>query len=145
CRFNLTSFNYFVGNEDMPLKNFTVIRSDLKVELSPAYGLLNSTIILNSQEELALPLGGKKNKLVYISAILRPFPSKYGWIEVFHDFINNKTRFNITLNYARGTKEGVDYYLQSWPRLKRKVEALRKRWTMQGSPIIKLYQKEKNK
>ena len=35
----------------------------MKVELSPAYDLLNSTIILNSQEELALPLGGKKNKL----------------------------------------------------------------------------------
>jgi len=61
--FNLTLFNYLVGNEDMHLKNFSVIRHDLKVELSPAYDLLNSTIILNSQEEIALPLGGKKNKL----------------------------------------------------------------------------------
>ena len=61
--FNLTLFNYLVGNEDMHLKNFSVIRRDLKVELSPAYDLLNSTIILNSQEEVALPLGGKKNKL----------------------------------------------------------------------------------
>jgi serine/threonine-protein kinase HipA len=60
---NLTLFNYLVGNEDMHLKNFSVIRRDLKVELSPAYDLLNSTIILNSQEELALPLRGKKNKL----------------------------------------------------------------------------------
>ena len=47
----------------MHLKNFSVIRRDLKVELSPAYDLLNSTIILNSQEELALPLRGKKNKM----------------------------------------------------------------------------------
>jgi len=61
--FNLTLFNYLVGNEDMHLKNFSVIRRDLKVELSPAYDLLNSRIILNSQEELALPLRGKKNKL----------------------------------------------------------------------------------
>jgi serine/threonine-protein kinase HipA len=61
--FNLTLFNYLIGNEDMHLKNFSVIRRDLKVELSPAYDLLNSTIILNSQEELALPLRGKKNKL----------------------------------------------------------------------------------
>ena len=61
--FNLTLFNYLVGNEDMHLKNFSVIRRNLKVELSPAYDLLNSTIILNTQEELALPLGGKKNKL----------------------------------------------------------------------------------
>jgi len=61
--FNLTLFNYIVGNEDMHLKNFSVIRRDFKVELSPAYDLLNSTIILNSQEELALPLHGKKNRL----------------------------------------------------------------------------------
>jgi len=61
--FNLTLFNYLVGNEDMHLKNFSVIRRDLKVELSPAYDLLNTTIILNTREELALPLGGKKNKL----------------------------------------------------------------------------------
>ncbi len=61
--FTLTLFNYLVGNEDMHLKNFSVICRDLKVELSPAYDLLNTTIILNAREELALPLGGKKNKL----------------------------------------------------------------------------------
>ena len=61
--FNLTLFNYLVGNEDMHLKNFSVIRRDLKIELSPAYDLLNTTIIINAQEELALPLGGKKNRL----------------------------------------------------------------------------------
>jgi serine/threonine-protein kinase HipA len=47
----------------LDLKNFSIIRRDLKVELSPAYDLLNSTIILNSQEELALSLHGKRKKL----------------------------------------------------------------------------------
>jgi serine/threonine-protein kinase HipA len=47
----------------MHLKNFSLIRRDLKVELSPAYDLLNSTIVLNSEAELALPLNGKKNRL----------------------------------------------------------------------------------
>ncbi len=61
--FNLTLFNFLVGNEDMHLKNFSLIRRDLKVELSPAYDLLNSTIVLNSEAELALPLNGKKNRL----------------------------------------------------------------------------------
>ena len=61
--FNLTLFNYLIGNEDMHLKNFSVIKRGVKVELSPAYDLLNSTIILNSEEELALPLNGKKNRL----------------------------------------------------------------------------------
>jgi serine/threonine-protein kinase HipA len=61
--FNLILFNYLIGNEDMHLKNFSVIRRDVKVELSPAYDLLNTTIIINSNGELALPLNGKKNKL----------------------------------------------------------------------------------
>ena len=61
--FNLTLFNYLIGNEDMHLKNFSVIRRHEKVELSPAYDLLNSTIVINAREELALPLNGKKNNL----------------------------------------------------------------------------------
>ena len=61
--FNLTLFNYLIGNEDMHLKNFSLINRGNKVELSPAYDLLNSTIILNSNEEWALPLNGKKNRL----------------------------------------------------------------------------------
>lgn len=61
--FKLTLFNYLTGNEDAHLKNFSLIRRDGKVELSPVYDLLNSTIVIDSGEELALPLNGKKNKL----------------------------------------------------------------------------------
>jgi serine/threonine-protein kinase HipA len=118
--FNLTLFNYLVGNEDMHLKNFSVIRRDLKVELSPAYDLLNSTIILNSHEELALPLCGKKNKLkkddffVYfaeerlgltqksigqtVSRIVKAFPS---WIALIQNcFLSDskKTQYIVLLN-----------------------------------------------
>jgi serine/threonine-protein kinase HipA len=62
--FKLTLFNFLVGNEDMHLKNFSLITRDQKVMLSPAYDLLNTTIAQpNSKEELALPLNGKKNNL----------------------------------------------------------------------------------
>lgn len=61
--FKLTLFNYLTGNEDAHLKNFSLIRRNDKVELSPGYDLLNSTMILDSGEELALPLKGKKNRL----------------------------------------------------------------------------------
>ena len=55
---------YLTGNEDMHLKNWSLITRDDKVELSPAYDLLNSTIPNSrSREELALPLRGKKSKL----------------------------------------------------------------------------------
>jgi serine/threonine-protein kinase HipA len=62
--FRLTIFNFLCGNEDMHLKNFSLIRRNDKIELSPAYDLVNTTIALpNPIEELALTLNGKKNKL----------------------------------------------------------------------------------
>lgn len=62
--FKLTLFNFLIGNEDMHLKNFSLITRDNKNFLSPVYDLLNSTIALsNSKEEIALPLNGKKNSL----------------------------------------------------------------------------------
>lgn len=62
--FKLTIFNYLIGNEDMHLKNFSLIGRDGKLELSPAYDLVNSTIALpRAREEMALPLNGKKSDL----------------------------------------------------------------------------------
>ncbi|MCJ7600237.1 MAG: HipA domain-containing protein [Desulfobulbaceae bacterium] len=60
----LTLFSFLVGNEDMHLKNFSIIRNNDVISLTPAYDLLNTTIVLpRAEEELALPLNGKKNKL----------------------------------------------------------------------------------
>ena len=62
--FKLTLFNYLVGNEDMHLKNFSIITGEGKVSLSPCYDLVNSTIEYKKQvEEIALPLKGKKKHL----------------------------------------------------------------------------------
>ena len=63
--FKVVLFNFLIGNEDAHLKNFTLITRQNKVELSPAYDLLNSTIVLRGSqiEELALPLAGKKRKI----------------------------------------------------------------------------------
>lgn len=62
--FKLTLFNFLIGNEDMHLKNFSLITKERKISISPAYDLLNSTIVQkNTKEELALPLKGKKNNL----------------------------------------------------------------------------------
>lgn len=57
-------FAFLTGNEDMHLKNWSLVTRDDKVELSPAYDLLNSTIPNpRNREELALPLHGKKSNL----------------------------------------------------------------------------------
>jgi len=62
--FKLVLFDFITGNEDMHLKNFSVIRKGNKIELSPAYDLLNSSLYLkNDVEEIALPLSGKKKNL----------------------------------------------------------------------------------
>jgi len=62
--FKLTLFNFLVGNEDMHLKNFSLITKNNKITLSPAYDLLNTTIAQkNAVEEIALPLRGRKNNL----------------------------------------------------------------------------------
>ncbi|MCX6262048.1 MAG: HipA domain-containing protein [Bacteroidia bacterium] len=62
--FKLVIFNYLIGNEDMHLKNFSIITEDGKITLSPCYDLVNSTIEYKKQEEeIALPLKGKKKHL----------------------------------------------------------------------------------
>jgi serine/threonine-protein kinase HipA len=62
--FKLTLFSFLCGNEDMHLKNFSLIRRNEKIELSPAYDLVNSSLALPSaSEELALTLRGKKSRL----------------------------------------------------------------------------------
>lgn len=59
--FELAVFNFIIGNNDMHLKNFSMILSDFGWTLSPAYDLLNVKIILpKDQEDTALKLGGKK-------------------------------------------------------------------------------------
>lgn len=59
-------FCFLTGNEDMHAKNFSLFSADNEVfKLSPAYDLLNSTLVMagKSKEELAVPLHGKKSKL----------------------------------------------------------------------------------
>ena len=60
-----TLFSYLVGNEDMHLKNFSLITTQEGItRLSPAYDLVSSKLVLkNSEEELALPIRGRRNRL----------------------------------------------------------------------------------
>ena len=60
----LVVFSILTGNNDMHLKNFSMIESSPGWVLAPAYDLLNVAIILpEDKEELALTLDGKKKKL----------------------------------------------------------------------------------
>jgi serine/threonine-protein kinase HipA len=62
--FELALFSFLSGNNDMHLKNFSMIESPSGWVLAPAYDLLNVTILNpEDDEELALTLAGKKKKL----------------------------------------------------------------------------------
>lgn len=63
--FRRVIFCCLIGNEDMHLKNFSLITDKRNViHLTPAYDLLNTTLYHDS-EELALPLHGKRRKITY--------------------------------------------------------------------------------
>jgi serine/threonine-protein kinase HipA len=61
--FELTLFCFLIGNNDMHLKNFSMIKSPSGWIFAPAYDLLNVAIANpDDKEELALTLAGKKKK-----------------------------------------------------------------------------------
>lgn len=60
----LAIFSFLTGNNDMHLKNFSMINTENQWTLAPAYDLLNVAIVNpEDTEELALTLEGKKKKL----------------------------------------------------------------------------------
>lgn len=60
----LAIFSFLTGNNDMHLKNFSMIHLGDSWTLAPAYDLLNVAIINpNDTEELALTIEGKKRRL----------------------------------------------------------------------------------
>lgn len=60
----LAIFSFLTGNNDMHLKNFSMINTGDLWTLAPAYDLLNVAIVNpDDTEELALTLEGKKKKL----------------------------------------------------------------------------------
>ncbi len=62
--FELTLFSFLMGNNDMHLKNFSMIETVNGWSLAPAYDLLNAAIVnQEDKEEMALTLNGRKNKL----------------------------------------------------------------------------------
>jgi serine/threonine-protein kinase HipA len=62
--FELLLFCYLTGNNDMHLKNFSLIHRRDTIALSPAYDLLNVNLVFpKDQEEMALLLNGRKKNI----------------------------------------------------------------------------------
>ena len=68
--FELVLFCWVTGNNDMHLKNFSLYEIEDKIRMTPAYDLLNVSIINpHDDEELALTLNGRKKKLQKVDFI----------------------------------------------------------------------------
>ena len=62
--YELTLFSFLTGNNDMHLKNFSMVKTSYGWALSPAYDLLSVAIVNpDDLEELALTIAGKKKKI----------------------------------------------------------------------------------
>ena len=62
--YEVVIFTYITGNNDMHLKNFSLILKDENWGFAPAYDLLNVQLHLpEDKEETALTIGGKKSRL----------------------------------------------------------------------------------
>lgn len=63
--YELALFSFITGNADMHLKNFSLMYlPDNEFSLSPAYDLLSTKLLIKADnEEMALPLNGKKSNL----------------------------------------------------------------------------------
>ncbi|MDO6818905.1 HipA domain-containing protein [Zobellia sp. 1_MG-2023] len=101
--FELTVFSYLTGNNDMHLKNFSMIKTSYGWALSPAYDLLN-VAILNPEdaEEMALSIGGKKRKL-----------KKDHFIEFALNLGLNKKQIAGVLNRFNGSIDDVQNLIKS--------------------------------
>lgn len=113
--FELTLFCFVTGNNDMHLKNFSLIKNDAGWTLSPAYDLLNVAIVNPSDpEELALTLNGKKNKLQKHHFV--EFGIKNGLTEkqverVFKRLLDNKSKAEKLIDESFLSKEMKKNYL----------------------------------
>ncbi|NIA07153.1 MAG: hypothetical protein GWP14_05890 [Actinobacteria bacterium] len=62
--FDLTVFNFVIGNGDAHKKNFSLLTTEDKVSLSPVYDLVSSRLVIREEaDELALTLNGRRNRI----------------------------------------------------------------------------------
>lgn len=64
--FEIALYSFLIGNADMHLKNFSLIKYPKGWQLAPAYDLVATRLLISAKddpEEMALPINGRKAKL----------------------------------------------------------------------------------
>jgi len=116
--FEVVLFSYLTGNNDMHLKNFSVLHMDKGISLSPAYDLLNANLLNpKDDDELGLTLNGKKKKikltdLVMLSDALN-IPAK-ARENSFKKFYSATAKVNDLINRSFLTEDNKNRYKEIW-------------------------------
>lgn len=55
--------NFLIGNGDAHLKNYSILYKEDAIRLTPAYDIVCSKLVIPTEEDSALTINGKKNKL----------------------------------------------------------------------------------
>lgn len=114
--FEVIIFSYITGNNDMHLKNFSLILNNEEWSLSPAYDLLNVQLHLpEDKEEMALTINGKKRKLSksdFISLGLKFKLTKKQILNTFNRFIKAEKKMKQEILKSFLSNENQTRYIE---------------------------------
>ena len=114
--FEVIVFSYITGNNDMHLKNFSMILSNEVWTLSPAYDLLNVNLHLpEDNEETALTINGKKRKLMksdFINLGLKFQLTEKQILNTFKRFIKVEKKMNHEIKSSFLSQENQGKYIE---------------------------------
>ncbi len=114
--FEIIVFSYLTGNNDMHLKNFSLILNNEEWTLSPAYDLLNVNLHLpEDNEETALTINGKKRKLTKSDFINLGFKfqlTEKQIVNTFNRFIKAEKKMKQEIKRSFLSPENQEKYIE---------------------------------
>lgn len=116
--FELLLFCYLTGNNDMHLKNFSLIHLEESIVLSPAYDLLNVNLVFpKDKEEMALLLNGRKKNIhlrdFEALGIVLGIPEKVR-VNSYRKFQQHNSAVQELINASFLEQEAKEAYWQIW-------------------------------
>lgn len=114
--FRLVLFSFLTGNNDMHLKNFSLMHTNNSILLSPAYDLINVNLIYpKDKEDMALTLGGRKRKIK--RSDFNEFAKNLGISElvrdnIYKDFLRNADKVKELIERSFLTEDYKEKYIQ---------------------------------
>ncbi|TDQ07489.1 HipA domain-containing protein [Pedobacter metabolipauper] len=116
--FELLVFSFLSGNSDMHMKNFSILYSGDQIILSPAYDLINSSLIFpDDKDDVALFLSGRKRNIKrkdFENLAVSIGLSDKVCQRVISKFVNTPHSFFDTIHRSFLHEEHKEEYIRIW-------------------------------